>query len=208
MILISAATNTDDFLIRMLKGCVQVGARPDITNTINMVPVDHVARLVIATALNQPIAPMVVCHVTGHPRLTFNQYLAALEAFGYEAPKVDFPKWRDAVESFVEQGKEEHALLGLYHMVTGDLPGSTKAPELDDRNSAAALKADAARSGQDFSAGSAVTEDIVGQYLSFLVARGFMPKPTKQGNKTLPESKITKEQIEALDRVGGRGGAA
>ncbi|CAD0038605.1 unnamed protein product [Aureobasidium pullulans] len=184
-------------IVRAGYGCVQVGARPDITNTINMVPVDHVARLVIATALNQPIAPMVVCHVTGHPRLTFNQYLAALEAFGYEAPK-----------SFVEQGKEEHALLGLYHMVTGDLPGSTKAPELDDRNSAAALKADAARSGQDFSAGSAVTEDIVGQYLSFLIARGFMPKPTKKGNKTLPESKITQEQIEALDRVGGRGGAA
>ncbi|KAH0353186.1 large subunit of L-aminoadipate-semialdehyde dehydrogenase, partial [Aureobasidium melanogenum] len=204
----TGTTNTDDFLIRMLKGCVQVGSRPDITNTINMVPVDHVARLVIATALNQPVAPMVVCHVTGHPRLTFNQYLAALEAFGYEAPKVDFPKWRDAVEKFVEQGKEEHALLGLYHMVTGDLPGSTKAPELDDRNAAAALKADAARSGQDFSAGSAVTEDIVGQYLSFLIARGFMPKPTKKGIKTLPEARITQEQIEALDRVGGRGGAA
>jgi L-aminoadipate-semialdehyde dehydrogenase len=87
-------------------------------------------------------------------------------------------------------------------MVTGDLPGSTKAPELDDRNSAAALKADSARCGQDFSAGSAVTEDIVGQYLSF------MPKPSKKGIKSLPEAKITQEQVEALDRVGGRGGAA
>ena len=192
----------------MLKGCVQVGARPDITNTINMVPVDHVARLVIATALNQPVAPMVVCHVTGHPRLTFNEYLSALEAFGYEAPKVEFPKWRDAVERFVEQGKEEHALLGLYHMVTGDLPANTKAPELDDRNSAAALKADAARSGQDFSAGSGVSEDIVGQYLTFLIARGFMPKPTKKGIKSLPGLKISKEQVEALEKVGGRGGAA
>lgn len=93
-------------------------------------------------------------------------------------------------------------------MVTGDLPASTKAPELDDRNAAAALRADTARTGEDWSAGSAVTEDIVGTYLAFLVARGFMPKPTKQGKKSLPEAKISKEQVEALDRVGGRGGTA
>lgn len=93
-------------------------------------------------------------------------------------------------------------------MVTGDLPASTKAVELDDRNSAAILRADAARTGEDWSSGSAITEDMVGTYLSFLVARGFMPKPTKQSRKSLPESKITKEQIEALDRVGGRGGSA
>ncbi|KAL1301752.1 hypothetical protein AAFC00_005953 [Neodothiora populina] len=191
----TGTTNTDDFLIRMLKGCVQVGSRPNIRNTINMVPVDHVARLVIAAALNQPGAQM-----------------TSLETFGYNAPLVDYPEWRDAVEQYVEAsqegGKEEHALLGLFHMVTGDLPASTKAPELDDRNAAAALRADASRSGQDWSSGSAVTEDIVGTYLSFLVARGFMPKPTKDSRKTLPESKISKEQVEALDRVGGRGGAA
>lgn len=93
-------------------------------------------------------------------------------------------------------------------MVTGDLPASTKAPELDDRNSAAALYADVSRTGENWSSGSAVTEDIVGVYLSFLVARGFMPKPTKQSRKSLPEPKISKEQVEALDRVGGRGGAA
>lgn len=108
------ATNTDDFLVRMLKGCVQLGSRPDITNTINMVPVDHVARLVIAAALNQPVSPMNVCHVTSHPRLTFNEYLATLETYGYEAPLVDFPRWRETIESYVEttqeKGREESAL--------------------------------------------------------------------------------------------------
>lgn len=108
------ATNTDDFLVRMLKGCVQLGSRPDITNTINMVPVDHVARLVIATALNQPTSPMSVCHVTSHPRLTFNEYLAALETYGYDTPIVDYPQWRETIENYVEttqeKGREESAL--------------------------------------------------------------------------------------------------
>lgn len=110
----TGTTNTDDFLIRMLKGCVQIGARPNIRNTINMVPVDHVARLVIAAAFNQPGAQMSVCHLTSHPRLTFNQYLASLETFGYEAPLVEYPTWRDAIEQYVESSldgsKEEHAL--------------------------------------------------------------------------------------------------
>jgi L-2-aminoadipate reductase len=45
----TAVTNTDDFLWRMVKGCVQLGFVPDINNTVNMVPVDHVA-LVCALA--------------------------------------------------------------------------------------------------------------------------------------------------------------
>lgn len=93
-------------------------------------------------------------------------------------------------------------------MVTGDLPASTKAPELDDTNAAASLRADKARTGQDFSAGGAVTEDTVGVYLAYLIARGFMPKPTKQGRKSLPAVNISQGQLQALEKVGGRGGAA
>ena len=94
----------------MLKGCIQVGSRPDIDNTINMVPVDHVARLVAATAFNPPASAPGVTHLTSHPRLSFNQYLASLESYGYEVPQVPYDKWRNAVEAFVEAGKEEHAL--------------------------------------------------------------------------------------------------
>ena len=196
----------------MLKGCIQVASRPDIGNTINMVPVDHVARLVCSTAFHPPHSTPGVCHLTSHPRLTFDDYLASLEAYGYEVPKVSYSKWRDSVEQYVEtaheSGKEEHALLGLYHMVTGDLPANTKAPELDDRNAAAALRSDKARTGQDLSGGSAVTQEIVGIYLAYLVARGFMPKPTKQGSKNLPDMQFSKERQDAMASIGGRGGAS
>ena len=86
----------------MLKGCIQVASRPDITNTINMVPVDHVARLVCSIAFHPPQSTPGVCHLTSHPRLTFNDYLASLEAYGYEVPKVSYSKWRDSVEQYVE----------------------------------------------------------------------------------------------------------
>ena len=79
-----------------------------------MVPVDHVARLVSATAFNPPTSAPGVSHLTSHPRLNFNEYLASLESYGYEVPQVPYNKWRDAIEAYVEgshaQGKEEHAL--------------------------------------------------------------------------------------------------
>lgn len=98
--------------------------------------------------------------------------------------------------------------MPLYHFVTADLPSNTKAPELDDTNAAAALKADAAWSGVDVSAGAGVTEELVGLYASYLVQIGFLPAPTVAGARHLPEARITEEQKQTLLSIGGRGGAA
>jgi L-aminoadipate-semialdehyde dehydrogenase len=105
-------TNTDDFLIRMAKGCVQLGCRPRILNTVNMVPVNHVARVVVASALNPPKTPLGVAQVTSHPRLTFSQYLATLEAYGYEVPEVEYKEWSKKLQDYAaaEDGREQHAL--------------------------------------------------------------------------------------------------
>lgn len=107
----SGVTNTDDFLIRMAKGCIQLGCRPKISNTVNMVPVNHVARIVIAAALSPPKTPLGTAQVTGHPRLTFSQYLATLQTYGYEVPEVDYSVWKTKLEKYAAtEGKEQHAL--------------------------------------------------------------------------------------------------
>lgn len=99
--------------------------------------------------------------------------------------------------------------MPLYHFVTADLPSNTKAPELDDTNAAAALRADAVWSGIDASEGRGVTEDLMGLYLSYLISIGFLPKPaTDKAARPLPAAKISEEQKKALSNVGGRGGAA
>ena len=201
----SGVSNTDDFLVRMLKGCVQVGSRPDVTNTINMVPVTHVAQKVLAVGLQAEKST--VSHVEAHPRLTFNEFLATLEDFGYSSPVESYAAWKRKVEQYVDyadSSREELALLGLYHMVTGDLPAATKAPILDDKNAEAALSKDAASSGKNPST-AGVTKDAVGAYLAYLVATGFMQAPPAS-SKSLPVRTISESQAEALNKVGGRGG--
>ena len=243
MLTSTIATNTDDFLIRMLKGCIQLQSAPIIANTVNMVPVDHVARVVVSCAFHPSVNPLGVAQVTGHPRMTLTEFGESLAEFGYQVAKVDYESWRKSLETYVEDqtkatnAVEEHALMPLYHFVIGklsamngasypssalrvldtftivigrkltdpgNLPAGTKAPELSDTNTAAALRADAARTGKDWSAGAGVTMDLMGIYLAYLVAIGFLPPPNSAG-RPLPAVHLTDLQRESLSQVGGRG---
>lgn len=156
----SGVTITDDFLVRLWKGCLQVGARPNIANTVNTVPVTQVARIAVAATLHLPAAmsqsgtSLGVVQVNSRPRLTLNEWIGALETYGYAVPIVSYDEWRTRVKEYVggrsvsANGKnpaqapasgdaaaaEQFALLPLFHYVVGDLPADTIAPELDDAN--------------------------------------------------------------------------
>ena len=80
-----------------------------------MVPVDHVARVVVACAFNPPQPHISVAHVTGHPRLRFSQFLSALEMYGYDVPVTDYIPRTGALENYVSSTKEgnESGPLGL-----------------------------------------------------------------------------------------------
>ncbi|KAJ5168361.1 L-2-aminoadipate reductase large subunit [Penicillium canariense] len=204
---------TDDFLTRFWKGCVQLGSRPQINNTINAVPSDYVVRVVIATAFHPPSNSTGVVHVTGQPRLRFNEFLGALESYGYPVKQIDYIPWAASLEHYVNDGQHndkdsQHALMPLYHFVVSDLPSNSKAPELDNAFASAALRADAAWSGVDASAGAGITVELIGLYVSYLVAIGFLPTPSVAGSRPLPAVSITEEQKKMILNVGGRGGAS
>jgi L-2-aminoadipate reductase len=205
--------NIDDFLIRMLKGCIQLSARPRIINTVNAVPVNHVARVVVAAALNPLPGGIHVVHVTGHPRLRMNEYLSLLEFYGFEAPEVSYDSWKDELEKYVSAGgkekhHEQHALIPLYHFCVNDLPSTTRAPELDDRNAVKILKADADNwTGIDESAGYGISREDVGKFLRYLAETKFTSWPSRRG-RALPEINLSTAQLQAAGAVGGRGAAA
>ncbi|OAA56329.1 non-ribosomal peptide synthetase [Niveomyces insectorum RCEF 264] len=218
--------NSDDFLIRMLKGCIQLSSRPHIVNTINAVPVGHVSTVVVAASLNPVPAETAnnrngsssdggvhVIHVTAHPRLRMHEYLSILSYYGYDVPEVDYDHWKAQLETFVSAGpiqkdEEQSALMPLFHMATNNLPTNTRAPELDDRNAVAVLKADADRwTGVDESAGEGISREAVGRFLRYLAETNFLAWPTRRGRE-LPPIKAGVVEAQAKWGVGGRGGAA
>jgi L-aminoadipate-semialdehyde dehydrogenase len=174
-------TNTDDFIWRMVKGCVQLGLVPDINNTVNMVPVDHVARCtVLAAVAPLPDPPLSVLHITARPLPTFNDMLSSLAQYGFPTAPCEYLVWRRKLEQHVmEVG--DNALFPLLHFVLDDLPTSTKSPELDDSNTTALLE----QAGYESS--STVDDALMGLYLAWLVRADFLPLPSLPSpEKALP----------------------
>lgn len=183
---ISAVTNTDDFIWRMVKGCIQLGLVPDINNTINMVPVDHVALctgLAAVSPLLLPNASMSVLHITARPMPTFNMMLSSLSQYGFATEQIEYLVWRRKLEQHVME-IQDNALFPLLHFVLDDLPTSTKAPQLDDANTRALLQR--RHSGR---LALTVDDDLMGLYLAWLVGAGFLPPPSPSASipcKALP----------------------
>ena len=178
-------TNTDDFIWRLVKGCIQLGLVPDINNTVNMVPVDHVARccaLAAVAPLPPPQSSLSVLHVAAAPRPTFNGFLGALAQYGFGTARSEYLHWRRQLERHV-MDVQDNALFPLLHFVLDDLPTSTKAPELDDANMRAVLSPHV---GPEKVNGT-VDDALMGKYLAWLVEAGFLPAPSAEGaEKALP----------------------
>lgn len=209
-------TITDDFLVRILKGCVQLSYFPDLgkKNYINMMPVDGLSRICAAAVLHLPPASAQggnggVKVVNAAKRsMTFNTYLRSLAKHGYNVQRASYEGWRIMLQDYVnftaEEGYEEHALLPLFHLAVSDLPADSRSPALDDENAMALLER-VREDGEDGEASYEVDEEMVGRYISYLCEIGFMPRPPKSGTKSLPTMEISAEQMKALEKVEGRG---
>jgi L-2-aminoadipate reductase len=192
----SAVTNTDDFVWRMVKGCIQLGLVPDINNSINMVPVDHVARICSLSALVSPDR-LRVYHVTARPRVTYNTFLSALARHGYDVERAEYLVWRTRLEQHVLEA-QDNALFPLLHFVLDDLPESTQSPALDDSNTRTLLRDAGAVESMT------VNERLTGLYLAWLVAVGFLPAPSRsgaEGTVALPMRSVT-STAKAMGRSG------
>lgn len=206
----TSVTNTDDFIWRLVKSGTQLGLVPDIHNSVNMTPVDHVARITVLASLETamiekqtPGTAARVYHVTGHPTVRFNDMLNALQTYGWNAKTIEYVIWRTKLEEHVlggnageAEGEEQNALFPLLHFVLDDLPTSTKSAELDDRHTQTLLKS---FGEQDVVQG--VNPDVLARYLAWLVAVGYLKKPEKQPGQPIDGDANNSETVKALPTV-------
>ena len=170
-----------------------------------MVPVDHVARLITASAFHQIRDTLVTVHVTGHPRSRFAEFLSSLPEYGFSVLPTDYVPWCIALERYTVVESKDNALYPLLHFVLDNLPQSTKAPELDDRNARAILLEDVKWTGVDASKGKGVTIREMGIYMAYLVKIGFLQAPIGSPARPLPKIDVNQGSLEKLRLVGGRG---
>lgn len=113
---VKGRSNEDDFVARILIGCIQVGYGPDITNAMDMTPVDYAARSIVYLSRKQESLGKVF-HILNPEPVTWSRIIDAVIESGYTMNKLPFNDWVEAIEE-----KEDpeinplHPLLPFFHI--------------------------------------------------------------------------------------------
>ncbi|AMD18774.1 HBL128Cp [Eremothecium sinecaudum] len=195
----NGSSNPDDFLLRLMKGCIQIGAAPDIKNPVNMLPVDHVAHIVTAASFHPPKTDEIaVANVTSKQQLLLCDFLHSLKVYGYHLRMEPYESWKTLLEETATD--ESNSLYPLLHFVLDRLPENTRTPALDYSNTMNSLIRDGADDKLVKEINNGVTNEQCGIYISFLRKVGYLPSPTSPDHesKKLPEIEISDEQVKLV----------
>ena len=139
----SGVASVEDFMCRMIKGCVQLGAAPVLDWPIDLNPADLVARLVVHTSLQSGAHGMYhICHPRPRTWVWLCQWL---QRFGYRLSTLEYEEWRRQLVAALAASpaagadttsKEENALTPLIHAFSpnaADMGSIATMPAFDAR---------------------------------------------------------------------------
>ncbi|MCL4247361.1 MAG: thioester reductase domain-containing protein [Anaerolineae bacterium] len=109
-------SNTDDFVARILIGCIQAGYGPDIRNAMDMTPVDFIARAIVYLAF-QPASLGHVFHLLNPAPITWGGIIDIVNEAGYRVEKLPFHHWIQTIEEHADPDENPlHPLLPFFHI--------------------------------------------------------------------------------------------
>ena len=133
----SGASNRDDYVTKVIQGCVQLGLAPRRRYELSVGTVDHLARLVVDLSLT-PGALGRTYHTIDPETLAWNAIFDRIREFGYPVDSVPFEQWRATLVEQVDREGDDNALAPLMAML-GDTPDRTM-PEISCANVLDALR--------------------------------------------------------------------
>ncbi len=143
------------------KGCLQLGAFPDIAETVEMTPVDVLARAIAGLSLT-PRDSLLVANLSNPNSLPLRDFFQALGSCGLTADPEPASTWQQRLATI----GEDNALAQLKGFYEGDLSGDP--PPTEQTATLAALEA----LGIDFTADY---ETLIPLYVDYLKDEGFLP---------------------------------
>lgn len=83
---------TDDFVCRMIKGCLEMGAFPDLDYQFEMAPVDYISQgIVYLSHRSQSLGQ--TFHLMNPQPVHLHQFIEWLQAAGYPVQKIPYKQW-------------------------------------------------------------------------------------------------------------------
>lgn len=170
----------DDLVSALFKGCIQMGAAPDLDWRVDAVPVDQAARAIVHLSLTGP-REIATFHESARRARHWRECVLWMNLFGYPVRLVPYDRWagqlaRDAASPehalhrmrgfFLRRWPDGSAVPELYQQARGSAPRSTRTQEL------------VSRAGLDFERLDAA---LLERYFDEYVAAGFLPPPRRGG---------------------------
>ena len=109
---------TDDFVCRMIKGCILLGQAPDLGHEVNLVPVDFVSRAIVTLSVDRHSVGKAFHLVNPHPG-SLNEVVEQLRLRGYPLEVVPEQQWRTEVVATALRDSR-HPLAPLLPVFEGD----------------------------------------------------------------------------------------
>lgn len=114
--------NPDDFLTRLICGCVQLGVAPDIPLVESLLPVDVAAQAIVHLA-QQPDLANTTFHLHNPQHISWAWIVDTLQDLGYAIRRVPYDEWHRAMVSVVPSDPD-HALYSLMSFFPQDIAGA------------------------------------------------------------------------------------
>jgi len=170
--------NTDDFLCRLIKGCIQLQAAPDLDESIvaDMTPVDYVAHSVVSLMFQPSSLGGTFNIVNPAGALPFCRLFEAIRTFGYPMQMVPYAEWRTKLLA-ATNASEENALSALLAHFGEDWAASQRGPVYERPHANAHAPQDAPS--------AAITNELLWRYFTYFIHCGFLPAPPKQPTNVL-----------------------
>jgi thioester reductase-like protein len=110
--------NDRDFLIRLIKGCIQLGKAPDIDLLFHLAPVEYVSRAILSISDN-PEAIGKNFNIIGDPYGTlWPDLIKWMNQAGAKIDMIEYREWRD----FLDKAGKNNPLHIFFPMFSDDLP--------------------------------------------------------------------------------------
>lgn len=125
------AWNLDDFAARMMRGCVEIGAAPDLDVLVDATPVDWVADAITHLAARRPRGA--AFHLANPRPTSFLALFERLRARGADVRIVPFTAWLASVRAAVAD-RPDHVLAPLLEMLGAervDVEPARLVPDID-----------------------------------------------------------------------------
>lgn len=183
--------NTDDFLCRLIKGCIELKAAPILKNaSLDMAAVDFVTKTIVHLTLNTEENKSY--NVTNSNEYSFEQLFDGIRSFGYELEDVPYEEWRNRLVEACKTG--DNTLSPMITFFTENWDESlTKHPIFTHENMNRLLEPTNIR--------CPCIQDILPIYFSYLVRCGFIESPKEATNILGIDWDIIGSGVEMLTRT-------